>query len=843
MKKLCLQTLILLLTVSFPVVCLHAQWNPEEVLRVISRFTDQQLPLKLCDLPKNEGKDQYEISVKNGKVKIKASSGVAACRAFYDYTKKNRLGFYSWNGKRFDAGGGLPNMNVLQVKSPFEHHYYFNVVTYGYTMPYWDWARWEQEIDWMALHGIDMPLALVANEAIIARVWKRMGLTDEEINLYFVAPAHLPWMRMGNLSQIDPALTKEWHRSQVALQHQILKRMRALGMKPICPAFAGFVPKAMKRLYPEINIVQTSWAGNFHNWMLEPQEELFHTIGTEFIKEWEKEFGKNDYYLADSFNEMEIPFPPVGSKERYDLLASYGDKLYRSIRDANKDAVWVMQGWMFGYMRNVWEPATLQALLSKVPDDKMLLLDLAEDYNHHFWHNGNNWDFYNGFYGKNWIYSVIPNMGGKTGMTGFADFYANGHLPALTSANKRNLVGHGLAPEGIENNELLYELITDAGWSDQKINTDQWYHDYAQARYGKTNPALQQSWEYLKKSVYGSFTDHPRFNWQVRPGRIRKGTVNVNPDFYKAVETFASCNDYFRDVPLYQTDLMELTAMYVGGKMEELIQYIQDALQLNNKEVAQQQFDCFIKLGEGLDQLLSTHPTHRLDYWVRFAENASSDPVMKKKYQSNAKRLVTIWGPPIDDYSVRIWSGLIGDYYLPRWKMWFDEQMNNRQIDFASWEANWVKKDHVYTNTCSKLTQEKQSLALLDLATQIALQQAQRDANTKIFANWSNSAFTGNEGEVTFAVTTTDLKNLSGLKLVRLTGNENLKIKQIELIADGQTVFSLNNLQPSGNFKYTQLFPLDIPSEITLNNGGEIRIRVAASKGDDSKGEIQGIYL
>lgn len=64
--------------------------------------------------------------------------------------------------------------------SPFPRHYHYNVVTYGYTLPYWDWQRWEEEIDWMALHGVDMPLALVANEAITARVWKRLGLMGQE---------------------------------------------------------------------------------------------------------------------------------------------------------------------------------------------------------------------------------------------------------------------------------------------------------------------------------------------------------------------------------------------------------------------------------------------------------------------------------------------------------------------------------------------------------------------------------------------------------------------------------------------------------------------------------------
>ncbi|MGL5227366.1 MAG: hypothetical protein ACRC77_04190, partial [Bacteroidales bacterium] len=68
MKKLRLQSLILLLVV-FPLVHIHAQWNKKEALRVMNRFTDRKLPVKLSDLPKNDGKDQYEITVDKGQVR------------------------------------------------------------------------------------------------------------------------------------------------------------------------------------------------------------------------------------------------------------------------------------------------------------------------------------------------------------------------------------------------------------------------------------------------------------------------------------------------------------------------------------------------------------------------------------------------------------------------------------------------------------------------------------------------------------------------------------------------------------------------------------------------------
>lgn len=211
-----------------------------------------------------------------------------------------------------------------------------NVCTFGYTSPFWGWDEWEREIDWMALHGFDMPLAPIAGEAILARVWRRMGLTDEEIGVLFTGPAHLPWMRMGNMSGLDGAPTPQWHEAQIALQHRIIDRMEALGMTPVYQGFAGFVPPAMKRIHPETTLTETKWSG-FKNWMLSPLDPLFSEIGTAFIRAWEEEFGKGKYYLIDSFNEMDVPFGPKGSPERAATLRHYGETIYRSLAEANPD--------------------------------------------------------------------------------------------------------------------------------------------------------------------------------------------------------------------------------------------------------------------------------------------------------------------------------------------------------------------------------------------------------------------------------------------------------------------------------------------------------------------------
>jgi alpha-N-acetylglucosaminidase len=35
------------------------------------------------------------------------------------------------------------------MQSPVKYRYYLNVCTHSYSSVWWQWDRWEQEIDWM----------------------------------------------------------------------------------------------------------------------------------------------------------------------------------------------------------------------------------------------------------------------------------------------------------------------------------------------------------------------------------------------------------------------------------------------------------------------------------------------------------------------------------------------------------------------------------------------------------------------------------------------------------------------------------------------------------------------
>lgn len=804
---------------------------------VIERFTNGDQPkIRLVEISRSEDRNVYEYAVTRGVITIKGSSGVAWCRGFYDMVKAHDAGICSWSGARCELSKLPTDIAAERRTALFRHYFYFNPVTYGYTMPYWDWARWEREIDWMALHGIDMPLALVANEAISARVWKQMGLTDKEIRDYFTGPAHLPWMRMGNASAIDPGLTEEWHRGQIELQHRILGRMQALGMKPICPGFAGMVPRAFQRLYPNLKLIETNWVG-FRNWMIDPNDELFAELGKRFIEEWEKEFGKCDYYLADSFNEMELPFHAHGDARRYEQLASYGENVYNAIKAGNPDAVWVMQGWMFGYQRNIWDTRSLQALLSRVPDDRMLLLDLAVDYNKNFWHNGANWDYYEGFYGKPWVYSTIPNMGGKTGPTGMLAFYANGHLEALNSPNRGLLVGYGTAPEGIENNEVIYELIADAGWSPTEIDLGKWLQQYSKCRYGDCPEEIVQSWDGLLHSVYGSFTDHPRFNWQFRPGTVRVGSITINDALFAGIEAFGSVADRFAKSPLYCADLLEYTALYVGSKLEILARQIYTCYDYAQPDKAEALEKLFCKLMLGMDRMLESHPDRRFSQWLDRARTSSSTPAMQDYYEKNARRLLTVWGPPINDYAARIWSGLIRDYYLPRWELYFASCRNGEPIAWEEWERRWVEERRGLSVVAKSEDPVALALNLIALAKPVSADSLKESA--KVIGSWSSGEVSPKPKNMTFPVSSNQLRRMKAIKFQYLQGSDKLMIHRVEIVADGNTIVSLAQEGETGLQDRNNIYLVDLPKDIMGNNECLVRAVVSSSNNGDSNGVVQ----
>ena len=611
--------------------------------------------------------DIFEVRAAHGRVTIGGTSTIALTRGAYHYLRHACNTMVSWSGARLVLPARLPDFRPERVASPWHFRQYYNVCTFGYTTVWWDWKRWERELDWMALHGINMPLAMVGQEAIWQRVWNGLGISNDELSAYFTGPAFLPWHRMGNVNKHGGPLPQSWIDGQRKLQAMILTRMRELGMTPIVPAFSGFVPPALARTYPDAPITRMSNWANFPDdhraALLSPRSALFVEIGQRFIEEYRKEFGPQRYYLADTFNEMEVP---VSTDRRYDELATFGEAVFNSIRAGDPGGIWVMQGWMFYNDQRFWDTTSTKALLSRVPDERMLILDLANEYFH-------GWQKHRAFFGKQWIYSVIHNFGGNNPLNGNLPLFARDPFEALKSPAQGKLVGLGFAPEGIENNEVVYELLTDAGWQPSAINLDQWIEEYARSRYGSCPDQMKQAWRNLLVSIYDTTFANIKHGFQHRPSGKVQSDVPASAMFLQGLNQFLSCRQRMRSSPLYLQDAVELLAQRVGQVIDSTLAAALSAHGEKRDALRDTLISQAFELFRCMDRLVSSRIDRRVGTWIAAARRWGATREEADRYEQNARLQITTWGgPELFDYASKVWGGLIGGYYASRWKVYLE---------------------------------------------------------------------------------------------------------------------------------------------------------------------------
>lgn len=636
--------------------------------------------------PPSQGLDWYAVKAKGGVVEVRGTTGVAMCRGAYDYLKAKCGILVTWDGDQVRLPKEFPDAEIESGPNPLQYRHYFNVCTFGYTTAFWDWKRWRREIDWMALHGINMPLAMNGLEKVWQTVWRGYGLTDTQIREHFVGPAFRPWQWMGNVDSHGGPLPQAWIDSQAKLQQQILDQEFALGMTPVTPAFASFIPKAFAaKLRPGDYSRSSGWCGFEPTYMLDPRNPLFGEIGERFIKEYKKQYGRTaGLYLADIYNEMS---PQVSAETKDQELRAIAQAVHKSIKKGDPQGKWVMQGWLFYNERNFWHEPEIEAYLGGVPNQDMVLLDLAgEAYEV--------WRASQAFRGKPYIWNMLHNYGQNTVLSGNLANLAEKVWAARTDPNRGSLSGMGLTMEGIEQNAVQYELMCDLMWTTEKVDAAKWITQYGIHRYGQDSAAIRTIWSSTIGDIYLGRAQNETAQYTRRPSMAQVGEVGEEiKDARHRVEDLLALSQSLGGSKLWQRDLVDIAKRYGDYAVRASVEEVVDAIEGKDIAKVSKARSRFQTLMRDLDTLLATIPHHRMDRWIDQAR-ATAAPQDKDLLEMNARLQVTVWGGPIlYDYAAKEWSGLVWDFYRPRWERFFDELEGRPQKPgLPEWELAWTKQ-------------------------------------------------------------------------------------------------------------------------------------------------------
>jgi len=708
----------LLLGFSFSAYCNATSVTPDEQINAVRDLIDRLLPnyadrflVEIID-KNSQGFDVFEVeSVSENKIMLRGSTGVSIASGLNWYLKEKCFCQISWLGDNLRLPSRLPAVQPKVVKNtPYRYFYYYNVCTFGYTTVFWNWKQWEREMDWMALNGINMPLAFVGQEIVWTRVYEQLGLTFSDLQEFFTGPAFLPWHTMGNIDSWGGPLPYSWLSISYILQTRILQRQREFGMTPVLPAFAGHVPQALKKQFPKANITQLApwieWNGTY---FLDPLDPLFQKVASLFIAYQQNLYGSDHLYNADPYNELR----PPSNETNY--LASVSRAVFSGMNQADPLAVWILQGWFLVNDAQFWQPPQMKAFLDAVPSDNLIVLDL--------WAEASPaWKKTEGFYGKSFVWCMLHNFGGRPGLYGMLPSVNQGPIEAMKTYGNQ-VVGIGLTPEAIDTNPIMYDLVSEMNWRDSSVDLNHWVSDYAHRRYGQALNCSQKTWQYLQNSVYNCSIVQEGATGSVIGARpslsiVRTGCCAPTKPFYRSADVFQAwealldCSDALQALETYRNDLVLVGTQVLSDISYNLhLEIVHTFNVTKNQSRFLELTRDFSELIIDLNTLLQTQKDFLLGPWISNARSMGITSEEADLYEWNARTQITLWGTKksfLSGYAYKLWAGLVKDFYGARWllffqKLWdslqngqpFNQEGFNEQVE--NLEEQWTLQHNPYS--------------------------------------------------------------------------------------------------------------------------------------------------
>lgn len=643
----------------------------DELLERIDKGASKKFKIEL----RQSANDFFELDQAGGKVVVRGNSWVNIATGINWYLKYNCGIHLTWGNMKAQLPAALPKVKTKERhETNMKMRYCFNYCTFSYSMAFWDWQRWQEEIDWMALHGVNMPLAIVGTECVWRNMLLKMGYSEDEVGQFIAGPAFLAWWEMNNLEGWGGPLPMSWYRQQEALQKNILKRMKKLGMEPVLPGYSGMMPHdAKQKLGLDVSDGGT-WNGYVRPSNLMPTDKRFGEVADAYYAELTKLYGKSKYYSMDPFHES--------NDDATIDYAKAGKAVMDAMKRTNKEAKWVVQG---------WTENPRQQMMADLKNGDIVILDLFSECRPMFG-IPSIWKRENGYDGHSWMFCMLENFGGNIGLHGRMDQLLNNYKLARNGKWTQTMTGTGFTMEGTENNPVMFELMSELPWLADVPTKEQWVKKYIVARYGKHDADIEKAWMILAESIYNCplgnnqqgphesiFCGRPGLNnFQVKSWSKMRNYYDPE-DTKQAARLMLAAADRMKGNDNYLHDLVDITRQALADQgRRQYLKTIADYNAFARKDF-RKDADRFLKMIMMQDSLLGTRTEFRLGRWTQQARNLGNTAKEKELYEWNARVQITTWGNRVcadkgglRDYANKEWQGLLKDFYYNRWKIYFD---------------------------------------------------------------------------------------------------------------------------------------------------------------------------
>jgi alpha-N-acetylglucosaminidase len=688
----------------------RAQSSAQPAQDVLERLMPQLAPqfhLVLSAVAGNQ--DSFRVSGTAGHIEVQAVTIPTLLYGVNWYLKYTAHLQVSTNGLQLGAAGlKLPApVQPIEQRALYPWRYALNENVDGYSAPYWDQKRWQREIDILALSGINAVLIERGTDLVMYQTFRDAGYSDEAIRNWITAPAHQNWQLMGNMCCFDGPISLELLKKRAESAKQIIASLRSLGIAPVLPGYYGIVPADFAATHPGAHVIpQGEWNGFTRPGWLDPRDPQFAKLAESFYRHQRELFGDAPMFDMNIFQE--------GGNAGDVPVAAGARAIQAALEKSHPGALWFMMA---------WQKEPTPELLSALDRDHVLVADIEQGRNPREHREQD-------FLGAPWLFGGLWEFGGRTTMGAPLYDYAV-RFPQMAAKTGSKIAGIALFTEGLDTNPVAYDLYTEMAWHSTPVDLSEWTDAWAVRRYGAPDDNARRAWDILLKTAYGYRADGVNGHgerdaaadslFDAQPSLTAKHAdlsapdeLRYNPsDLEPALTALLNVAPALRSTETYQYDLVDVARQVLANSARTLLPQIKAAYDNKDKAAFAQLTGEWLRRMQLQDDLLKTNSYFLLGRWLSYVPEWSSSPAELDRLNYDARSILTTWGNRkasedgnLHEYGNKDWAGLTRDYYMARWKMYFDSLSTSldsgqppQSIDWYAFGDKWNHETRSYSPT------------------------------------------------------------------------------------------------------------------------------------------------
>ncbi|MET8756080.1 alpha-N-acetylglucosaminidase, partial [Streptomyces sp. NPDC004667] len=642
------------------------------------------------------GPDTFTVSGRAGAVTVRGSTGA---------TLLTGVGWYLRHVAGVDIGLPGDSLGMLPATLPavpepvtrsalVPHRYALNDTDDGYAGAYRSFEERRRQIDVLALHGVNEVFVQVGAEYPYYKALQGFGYPARELREWIPGPAHQSWWLLQNLSGFGGPVTERLMRERAALGGRVAEQLRGLGMTPVLPGWFGTVPPEFAARNPgAVTVAQGDWAGFARPDWLDPASPVSGRLAAAYYAEQRAVFGDSTMYRMSPLHEG-------GRTGRVDVRAA-ARAVQGALHAAHPGALWAVLG---------WQDDPTPELLAGVDASKLLILDgLSDRYNR--------LDREARWGGVAYAMGTIHNFGGHTTVGANTSVWID-RFAAWRAKGNSALAGTAYLPEAAGTDPAAFGLFTDLAWEPGPIDQRAWFAAFAARRYGAPDPEAAAAWEELRRGPYstssGLWSESQDSLFTARPGLTAAGAGHWSPrsmrypagSVRRALDHLLRVAPRLRSSSAYRFDLVDTARQALADHSRVLLPRIRAAYGAGNAALLRTLAAQWAWREAQLEALTGSDPNFLLGRWLDAARSWGTTEAEKDHNEYDARSILTVWGRRgtseggfLHDYANREWSGLLGEFYAGRWKLYFGtlekalvRRTAPRTIDWHSYEEEWARR-------------------------------------------------------------------------------------------------------------------------------------------------------